>query len=309
MLGCSCSTRDLWSLLHHLGSLIVACKLLVMACGIYFLDQGPAALGAHSLSHWTTREVSSLSSWFLFAPTATTLTQDVIISCRDQCNSFLTGCLAPFSSASSHLLIYRSDQHSLQSKTLQCLLIVSKLLQFSSVAQSCLTLWDPVDCSMPGFPVHHQFPELTQIHVHWIGDAIQPSHPLSSLLLLPSIFPRIRVFSNESVLRIRWPKYWSSSFSISPSNEYSGLISFRIDGFDLFAVQGTLKSLESPLELKGTWKFLKGRKRTGIHIHYWVPFQPHFLLAGFPFPHSPPLIILAFLVFLECTEVSLQHWP
>ena len=134
-------------------------------------------------------------------------------------------------------------------------------------------------------------------------------HTTISSSVIPSIFPRIRVFSNESVLCIRWPKYWSSSFSISPSNEYSGLISFRIDGFDLFAVQGTLRSLESPLELKGTWKFLKGRKQTGIHIHYWVPFQPHFLLAGFPFPHSPPLIILAFLVFLECTEVSLQHWP
>ena len=80
-------------------------------------------------------------------------------------------------------------------------------------------------------------------YVHEVGDAIQPSHPLSSLLLLPSIIPSIRVFSNESVLHIRWPKYWSFSFSISPSNEYSGLISFRIDWFDLLAVQGTLKSL------------------------------------------------------------------
>ena len=82
-------------------------------------------------------------------------------------------------------------------------------------------------------------PELTQTHVHLVGDAIQPSHPLSSPLLLPSIFPSIRVFSNESALLIRWQKYWSFSFSISPSNEHSGLISFRID---LFAVQGTLKS-------------------------------------------------------------------
>ena len=95
----------------------------------------------------------------------------------------------------------------------------------------------------PGLPVHHQLPESTQIHVHWVGDAIQPSHPLSSLLLLPSIPPSIRVFSNESTLRIRWPKYWSFSFSISPSNEYSGLISFRMDWLDLPAVQGTLKSL------------------------------------------------------------------
>ena len=94
---------------------------------------------------------------------------------------------------------------------------------------------------MPGLPVHHQLPESTQTHVHQVGDAIQPSHPLLSPLL-PSIFPSIGVFSNESTFHIRWPKYWSFSFSISPSNEYSGLISFRIDRFD-FAVQGTLKSL------------------------------------------------------------------
>ena len=98
-------------------------------------------------------------------------------------------------------------------------------VQFSSVTQSCPTLWDPVDCSMPGFPVHHQLPGLTQTHIHWVGDAIQPSHPLCPLLLPPSIFPpSIRVFSKESVLHIRWPKYWSFSFSSSPSNEYSGLI-------------------------------------------------------------------------------------
>ena len=98
-------------------------------------------------------------------------------------------------------------------------------------------------CSMPGFPVHHQLPELAQTHDHWVGDGTKPSHPLSPLLLLPSIFPSITVFSSVSVLHIRWPKYWSFSYSISPSNEYSGLISFRIDGFDLLAVQGTLKSL------------------------------------------------------------------
>ena len=116
-------------------------------------------------------------------------------------------------------------------------------VQFSSVTQSCPTLCDPMNCSTPGLPVHHQLPEFTQTHVHWVGDAIQPSHPLLSRLLLPSIFPSIRVFSNESALRIRWPKYWSFSFSISPSNEYSRLISFRMDWFDLLAVQGTLKSL------------------------------------------------------------------
>ena len=117
------------------------------------------------------------------------------------------------------------------------------MFQFSSVTQSCPTLSDPIDCSTPGFPVHHQLLEFTQTHVHWVSDAIQPSHSLFSLSPSPSIFPSIRVFSNESVLRIRWPKYWSFSFNISPSNEYSGLISLRINWLDPLAVQGTLKSL------------------------------------------------------------------
>ena len=95
-------------------------------------------------------------------------------------------------------------------------------------------------------PVNHQLPEFTQTHVHRGSDAIQPSHPLSSLLLLPPIPPSIRVFSNESTLHMRWPKYWSFSFSISPSNEYPGLISFRMDWLDLLAVQGTLKGLIVP---------------------------------------------------------------
>ena len=116
-------------------------------------------------------------------------------------------------------------------------------VQFSSVAQSCPTLCEPMDCSMPGLPVYHQLPELTQTHVHWVSDAIQPSILCCSLLLPPSIFPSIRVFSNESALRIRWPKNWSFSFNISPSNEYSGPISFRMDWLDLLAVQGTSMSL------------------------------------------------------------------
>ena len=127
------------------------------------------------------------------------------------------------------------------STVLRCIYISS--VQFSSVAQSCPTLCDPMDCSTPGLPVHHQLPEPTQTHVHLLGDAIQPSHPLFSPSPPPSIFPSIRIFSNESDLCIRWPKYWRFSFSISPSNEYSGLISFRMDWFDLLAVQGTLKSL------------------------------------------------------------------
>ena len=102
-----------------------------------------------------------------------------------------------------------------------------------------------MDCSTPGLPVHHQLPEFIQsvfMSIEWV----MPSNHLilcCPLLLPPSIFPSIRIFSNESVLHIRWPKYWSFSFSISPSNEYSGLISFRIDWFDLLTVQGTLKSL------------------------------------------------------------------
>ena len=100
-----------------------------------------------------------------------------------------------------------------------------------------------MDCSMSGFPVHHQLPELARIHAHWVGDAIQPSHPLSSPLLLPSIFPNISIFSNESVVWIRWLMCWSFSLSISPSDEYWGLISFRMSWLDLLVVQGILKSL------------------------------------------------------------------
>ena len=125
----------------------------------------------------------------------------------------------------------------LKEKAKKCRLAVWPV-QFSTVAQSCPTVCDPMDCSTPDFPVHHQLPELTQTHDHRFSDAIQPSHPL---LLLPSILPSIRVFSSESILCIRWSKYWS--FSISPSNEHSGLISCRMDWLDLLAVQGTLKSL------------------------------------------------------------------
>ena len=101
-----------------------------------------------------------------------------------------------------------------------------------------------MDHSTPDLPVRHQLPEFTQTPVHRVGDAIQPAHPLSSPLLPPSVFPSIRVFSNESTRRMRWPKYWNFSFSISPSNQYSKLISFRMDWLDLLAVQGTLKSLQ-----------------------------------------------------------------
>ena len=118
-----------------------------------------------------------------------------------------------------------------------------KEIQFSSVAQSCLTLCDPMNCITPSLPVHHQLPEFTQTRAHRVSDAIQPSSPLLSPSPPAPIPLSIRVFSNESTLCMRWPKYWSFSFSISPSNEYSGLISFRMDWLDLPAVQGTLKSL------------------------------------------------------------------
>ena len=101
-----------------------------------------------------------------------------------------------------------------------------------SVTKMCPALCDPVDCSMPGFPVLHYLLGFVQTHVHQVGDAIQTSYPLSPLLLLPSIFPSIWIFSNESIHYIRWPKNWSFSFSIRPSNEHSGLTSFRIDWFD-----------------------------------------------------------------------------
>ena len=112
----------------------------------------------------------------------------------------------------------------------------------SLVTQSCLTLCHPMNHSTPGLPVHHQLPVYSNSSI----ESVIPFNYLilcCPLLLLPSIFPSIRVFSNDSVLCIRWPKYWSISFSISPSNEYSGLISFRMDWLDLLSLQGTLKSL------------------------------------------------------------------
>ena len=138
-------------------------------------------------------------------------------------------------------------------------------IQFSSVTQSCMTLCNSMDCSTPGLPVHHQLPEFTQTHVLWVGNAIQPSHPLSSP---SSIFPRFRVFSNESVLRIRWPKYWNLSVGISPSNEYSGLISFRMDWLDLLAVQGTQESSPTPhfkRIISSALSFLYSPTLTSIH--------------------------------------------
>ena len=148
------------------------------------------------------------------------------------------------------------------------------VVQGSSLAQSCLTLCNPRDYSTPGFPVLHHLLEFAQTLVHWVSDAIQLPQPLSSLplLLLPSIFPSIMVFSSESILCIRWPKYWIFNFSISPSNGCLGLISFRIDWFDLLAVQGTLKSF---LQHHSSKAF--GNQPSlwfNSHIHTWLLEKP-----------------------------------
>ena len=119
-------------------------------------------------------------------------------------------------------------------------------------------------------PCPSSTPKVYSTQVHWVGDAIYPSHPLSSLLLLPSIVPRIRVFSNESVLLIRWSKYWSFSFNISPSSEYSGLISFRVDWFDLLSVQETLKSLLQNNSLKHQFFGTQLSLLSKSHIHTWL---------------------------------------
>ena len=127
-----------------------------------------------------------------------------------------------------------------------------------------------MDRSTPGFPVHHQLRKLAQTHVHQVDDSIQPSHPLLSPSPPHSILPSIRVFSSESVFHIRWPKYWSFSFSISPSNEYSGLISFRMDWLDLLAVQGTLKSLSNTIVQKHQFFGAQLSLQSNFHIHTWV---------------------------------------
>ena len=151
----------------------------------------------------------------------------------------------------------------------ECIIICLSTLQFSSVAQLCLTLCDSMDCSTPGSPSitnSHSLLKLMSIESVMPTNHLILYHPL---LLWPSIFPSFRVFSNESALCIRWPKYWSFSFSISPSNEYSGLISFRMDWLDVLAVQGTLKSLLQHTQFKSinslTLSFLYSPTLTSIH--------------------------------------------
>ena len=142
---------------------------------------------------------------------------------------------------------------------------------------------------MPGFSVHHQFPELAQTHVHWVGDA---NHLIlwCPLLLLPSIFPSIRVFSNELVLCIRWPKYWSFNFSISPSSEYLGLISFRMNWLDLLAVQGTLKSFlhhhSSKASFFGFFFFFNGRLESKVKLKGKIVYDRASCLLAYMWYHA-----------------------
>ena len=136
-----------------------------------------------------------------------------------------------------------------------------------SVTQSCPTLCDPVDCSTP---VLHHLLELTQTHVHQVGDASNHLILCHPLLPPPSIFPSIGVFFSESTLRIRWPKYWSFSFSISPSNDYSGLISFRMDWLDLLAVQETLKIFSNTTVQKHQFFTTQLSLKYNSHIHAWL---------------------------------------
>ena len=137
-------------------------------------------------------------------------------------------------------------------------------VQFSSVIQLCLTLCDPMDCSMPGLPVHHQLLGFTQIHVRWVSDAIQTSHPLSSPSPPAFNLSQHKGFSNKSILHIRWPKYWCFSFNISLSSEHPGLI-FRIDWFDPLAVQGTLEF--SPTVQKHQFFDVRLSLWSDSHIH------------------------------------------
>ena len=189
-----------------------------------------------------------ITSWQIDGETMETVTDFIFLGSKitadGECSHEIQRCLLLGRKAMTNIDSILKSRHI----TLPTKVHLVSSVQFSSVAQSCPTLCHPMDCSTPGLSVHHQLPEFTQTHVHRVGDAIQPSHPLS--FPSPPTFNLSQhwgkhqgLFSNESVLRIRWPKYWSFSFCISPSNEHSGLISCRIDRLDLLAVQGTLKSL------------------------------------------------------------------
>ena len=159
-------------------------------------------------------------------------------------------------------------------KVLSCCLFSSCFVfQFNSVTQPCLTLCNPMNPSTPGLPVHHQLQEFTQTPVHWVGDAIQPSHPLSSPSPAFNLSQYQGLFKG-SALRIRWPKYWSFSFNISPSNEHPGLMSFRTDWLDLLAVQGTLKESSPTPQFKSINSSALSVLHSPTHIHTWPQKKP-----------------------------------
>ena len=144
------------------------------------------------------------------------------------------------------------------------------ILQHCLVAKSCLTLCNSMDFSTPGFPVLHYLPEFAQTHVHWVRDAIQPSHPL-----LPPSPPALNLSQHQGLFQwvpIRWPKYWN--FSLSPSSEYSVLICFRIDWFDLLTVQGTLKNLLQHHNLKASIFSIQPSLWSNSHICTWLLEKP-----------------------------------
>ena len=147
-------------------------------------------------------------------------------------------------------------------------------VQFSSVARSCLTLCIPMDCSRPGFLVHHQFPELVQTHVHWIGDTIQPSNPLSSPFPFAFKLSQHQGLFNESVLHIRWPKYWSFNFSISPSNAYSGLISLGWTSLIPLQSKGLSRFLSNTTVQKHQFFSAQLSLQSNSHIHKWLLEKP-----------------------------------
>ena len=217
--------------------------------------------------------------------------------------------LHPLSSFNAHSILVRRFN-------------VRLFLESCSVAQSCSSLCDPMDCSTPGFPVLYYLPEFAQARVHWVNGAIQPSH----LLLPPSppalVFSSINVFYNVLAVGIRWPKYWSFSFSISPSSEYSEFISFRIDWFDLLAVQGQINekdpvsfmSLTSPyhysnvLETSCSKNFINPL----FVFHDWSGFFFFFLMLCFVIPFflsccpsdSPRVWLMPFGIFYSCSPSS-----
>ena len=146
--------------------------------------------------------------------------------------------------------------------------------QFSSVVQSCLTLFDLMNCTTPGLPAHHQLPELPQTHVYWVGDAIQPFHPVIAFSSHLQSFPASWSFPVSQLFASSGQKYWSFSFSISTSNEYSGLVSFCIDCFDLLAIQRTLKTLLSTMVRKHQVFSAQRSLWSNSHIHIWLLEKP-----------------------------------